>query len=94
MSDLLNSRFVGTHELRRSLTKLLEELHAEGQEIIVTRQGKPAAVIVDLERYLEVQEALKEFSDPGYVRALLESKAEIRQGHGTAAETVFEKKGL
>lgn len=94
MSDLLKSHFVGTHELRRSLTRLLEELHAEGQDIVITRQGKPAAVIVDLEKYLEVQEALKEFSDPEYLRALLESKREIQEGRGMAAEAIFEKKGL
>ena len=94
MSDLLKSHFVGTHELRRNLTKLLEELHTEGQEIIITRQGKPAAVIVDLEKYLEVQEALKEFSDPEYLRTLLESRREIREGRGTVAEEIYRKKGL
>ncbi len=67
MTELLKNSFVGTHELRRNLTKILADLEREGQEIVVTQQGKPAAVIMDVEKYLEIQEALKEFSDPEYV---------------------------
>lgn len=94
MKEVLRSQFVGMHELRKNLTKLLDSLQAEGQEVVITRQGKPTAVIVDLEKYLEVQEALQEFSRPEYVASLLEAKDEIRQGQGVPAEEVFRQKGL
>lgn len=94
MKEILRSRFVGMHELRKNLSKLLQDLAEEGQEIVITRQGKPAAVIMDVEKYLEAQEALKEFSDPGYLTALLEAKMEIRRGEGVPAEEVFREKGL
>ena len=55
------------HELRKNLSKLVKTLEEEGREIVVTRQGKPAAVIVNLERYLEMQQALNEFCDPTYI---------------------------
>lgn len=89
MNELLRSRFVGMHELRQRLPQFLDALNAEGQEVVITRQGKPAAVIVDLERYLKVQEALKEFSDPAYLRTLLAAREEIRAGNATDAEEVF-----
>jgi len=60
VQGLLRNRFVGMHELRKNLAKLLDSLREEGQDVVITRQGKPVAVVVGLERYLEAQEALKE----------------------------------
>lgn len=94
MTELLRSHFVGMHELRQNLSKLLDDLRDEGTEVVVTRQGKPSAVIVDVERYLEVQEALKEFSNPAYLVSLLAARDEIRQGKGIPAEEVFRQKGV
>ena len=94
MTEILRSQFVGMHELRKNLSKLLDALQEEGQEIVITRQGKPAAVIVDLEKYLEVQQALREFSDPMYLESLLEARREIREGKGIVVEEVFDERGL
>jgi len=94
MVELLRTHFVGMHELRKDLTKLLEALQEEGQEVVITRQGKPMAVIVDLEKYLEVQQAMREFSQPEYLANLLEAKREIREGKGVPAEEVFRRRGL
>lgn len=94
MVEILRTHFVGMHELRKDLTKLLEALQEEGQEVVITRQGKPMAVIVDLEKYLEVQQAMREFSHPEYLANLLEARREIREGKGVPAEEVFRQKGL
>ncbi|MBI4758361.1 MAG: type II toxin-antitoxin system Phd/YefM family antitoxin [Chloroflexi bacterium] len=94
MVEILRTHFVGMHELRKDLTKLLEALQEEGQEVVITRQGKPMAVIVDLEKYLEVQQAMREFSHPEYLANLLEARREIREGKGVPAEEVFRRKGL
>jgi antitoxin YefM len=94
MHELLRSRFVGMHELRKSLSKLLDSLAEEDHEVIVTRQGKPAAVLLDVDRYLELQQAIREFADPDYLAALLEARRGIRAGASVAAEDVFAQKGL
>jgi prevent-host-death family protein len=94
MVELLRTRFVGMRELRKDLTKLLEALQEEGQEVVITRQSKPMAVIVDVEKHLEVQQAMREFSHPEYLANLLEAKREIREGKGVPAEEVFRQKGL
>ena len=90
MEELLRERFVGTNELRKNLTSLLEALRQEGQELVVTKQGKPVAVLQDVEKYLEIQEALRELSDPAYLAELLEAKREFAQGKGIPAEEVYE----
>jgi prevent-host-death family protein len=94
MKEILGRQLVGMHELRRYLTKLLEGFEREGQEVVITRQGKPMAVIVDLEKYLEEQQALAEFSDREYLASLLSAKDEIATGRGVRAEEVFRKNGL
>ncbi|MSQ28231.1 MAG: type II toxin-antitoxin system Phd/YefM family antitoxin [Dehalococcoidia bacterium] len=94
MHDILRSRFVGMNELRQQLPKLLESLAQEGEDVVITRQGKPAAVLMDVEKYLEVQLALREFSDAHYLAELLKARQEIRDGDGIAAGEVFRKKGL
>ncbi len=94
MHEILRSQFVGMNELRQKLPKLLEGLAQEGADVVITRQGKPAAVLINVEKYLEVQQALREFSDPRYLAELLKARQEIRQGEGIPAEEVFRKKGL
>ncbi|MCC7352842.1 MAG: type II toxin-antitoxin system Phd/YefM family antitoxin [Anaerolineae bacterium] len=94
MTEILKSQFVGMHELRKNLTRLLRDLEEEGREVVITRQGKPAAVIIEVEKYLEVQQALKELSDPAYLADLLEAKKEIHEGKGVPADEVFRQKGL
>ena len=94
MTEIRRSQFVGVSELGANLSKLLDVLQEENQDIVITRQGKPAAVIVGLEKYLEIEQALREFSDPEYVESLFESRAEIREGNGVPAEEVFEQKHL
>lgn len=94
MLSLLKNPFVGVHEMRKNLTAIIASLKGEGQEVIVTQNGKPVAVLMDVEKYLELQEALKEFSDPQYLAALLEAKRDIREGRGIPAAEVFAKKGL
>ena len=94
MLDILRNPFVGVHDLRKNLTKLLSSVKEDGVDVVVTQQGKPVALLVDVERYLEMKQALKEFSDPEYLAALFEARKEIREGKGIAAEEVFANKGL
>jgi len=94
MLEILNNPFVGTHDLRKNLTRLLSSVKEDGAEVVITQQGKPVALIINIEKYLEVQQALKEISDPEYLADLLEARKEIREGKGVPAEEVFARKGL
>ncbi len=93
MVDLLGNPFVGVHELRKELTALLEQVQGEGVDLVVTQQGKPAAVMMSVERYLELQQALRDLLDPEYVRALLEARREIREGQGVPLEEALKERG-
>lgn len=91
MLDLLKNPFVGVHELRKNLTSLLTCIKESGKDLVITQNGKPVAVLMDVERYLEMQEALREFSDPEYMAALREASDEIEAGKGVPLEEVLPK---
>ena len=94
MLDVIKLPFVGTDKFRKTLTKLIKTLRKERSEVVITHQGEPVAVLTSIERYLEEQEALREFSDPTYIKSLLEAKSEIKKGEGIPAKEVFKKKGI
>jgi len=64
------------------MTRILSSVKEDGAEAVITQQGKPVALIINIEKYLEVQQALKEFPDPEYLADLLEARKEIREGKG------------
>ena len=94
MNEHLNGRFLDMRHFQEQLPSLLAALEQEGEEIVITRRGKPAAVVMDADRYAEVQQALHEFSDPEYLAGLLQARAEIRAGLGVPADEVFRRKGV
>lgn len=94
MFNVLSMPFVGAHEFRKNLTKFLSEVKKEKGEVVITQQGKPVAILSDMETYLEMKQALKEFSDPTFIAELLEAKQEIKSGKGIPANKVFAQKGV
>ena len=94
MLDILQNPFVGVHELRKELVHLLKSVQDDGQDIVVTHQGKPVAVLLGVEKYLEMREAIRDLSDPQYARELTATKREIEEGETTPAEDVYREAGL
>lgn len=94
MLNLLKSPFVGTHELRTQLPKVLSFIKKEQEPVVLTRQGKPAAVVMDVEYFLELQEALKDAQEPGYIQELNKAVEEIKSGKGIPAEKLYKELGL
>ena len=94
ITDLLQYPFVGTYDLRKNLTSLLKKLGEEVGELVITSKGRPKAVLIDIEEYLEQKEALKELADPLYLKKLLRTKKEFESGRGIPAQQVYRKAGL
>lgn len=95
-SNLLKNQFVGVHELRKNLTKLLGSLNKGEEQVIVTYQGKPAAVLTSVENYTqmlemidELQLAIKELADKNYIRELITEENKVKSGKGITAEKVY-----
>lgn len=94
LAQLLQKKFIGTDELRKDLTDILDKLPEEGGEIVVTQHGKPQAVLVDLDSYLEFQEQLADSMNPQLVKEVNEAVTDVEAGNGIPAEKVWKELGI
>ncbi|HXQ52834.1 MAG TPA: type II toxin-antitoxin system Phd/YefM family antitoxin [Stellaceae bacterium] len=72
-------------EVKDDLSRFLRE--AEKQEIVITRHGKPAGVLIGFES----EDAWFEYrleSDPRFLRRIEKARAGIRAGRGVRLEDV------
>jgi prevent-host-death family protein len=92
LASLLEKKFIGTDELRKELTEILDKLPQEGGEIVVTQHGKPQAVLLDLESYLELYETLQDLQTPGFIESVHKGAQEVKHGKGLTMDQL--KKNL
>ena len=87
LAETLQKKFIGTDELRKGLTDILDKLSDKGGEIVVTQHGTPQAILIDLESYLNLYETLEDLQRPGFIESIHAGVEEIEQGKGlTMAE--------
>ncbi|MGH7810412.1 MAG: type II toxin-antitoxin system Phd/YefM family antitoxin [Candidatus Binatia bacterium] len=70
-------------EVKTRFPELVSGVEEREDEIVVTRNGKPAAVLVNYDEYERLKETLDVLSDPVSMRQIAQSKrffAKRRQG--------------
>jgi prevent-host-death family protein len=92
VKHLIKNKFIGTDDLRKDLSKILENLD-EG-EIVVTQHGKPQAVLLDIEEYIDLQEQLADANNPTLIKEINEAIEDVEKGHGIPAQKVFDELGI
>jgi len=81
-------REVPLSEVKDDLSRFLRE--AERQEIIITRHGKPAGVLIGFESEDDWFEYRLE-TDPRFLRRIEEARANVRAGRSVRLEDVAEE---
>ena len=77
-------------EVKARLPELVTGVEERDEEIIVTRNGRPAAVLVNYAEFERLKETLDVLSDPGLMRQIEESRAFYASGRkGLSFEDVF-----
>lgn len=77
-------------EVKARLPELVTSVEERAEEIVVTRNGKPAAVLVNYAEFERLKETLDVLSDPGLMRQIEESRAFYAAGSkGFSFEDVF-----
>ncbi len=90
LANILQKKFIGTDDLRKRLSDILDKLPKEGGELIVTQHGTPQAVLMDLDSYLELQEQMAD-SNPELIKEINDAIADVKAGNGVPADQVFKK---
>jgi antitoxin YefM len=77
-------------EAKMKLGELVASLEAGDEAVIITRNGRPAAVLLATEAYEALQETLALLSNPQTVAQIRRAKAYFDAGqHGLSLEEVF-----
>jgi len=79
---------VGVKEAQQRLARLIRAAE-EGQQVVITRDGTPAAVLLGAREYNSLMATLEEMADPGALRALRDAAADARVGRIYSYENVF-----
>jgi antitoxin YefM len=74
-------------EARGRLSELLDELEEQHEHFVITRNGKPSAVVISAEEYEALEETLEVLEDADLLRALQRSETDVEAGRvSTLAE--------
>jgi antitoxin YefM len=77
-------------EAKMKLAELVASLEAGDEEVIITRNGRPAAILLATEAYEALQETLALLSNPETIAQIRRAKAYFDAGHhGLSLDEVF-----
>lgn len=72
-------RYITASEARQKFLNLIEEVE-DGDQVIVTKQGKPKAVLVNFEQFQTLKAVAQLWQDPEALRAMRKSLEDIKAG--------------
>ena len=84
------SRTLPISEVKARLPELVSDVLERDDEVVVTRNGRPAAVLINYMEYERIKETLDVLSDPDLLRQIERSRAFYATGRkGLSFEDVF-----
>jgi len=66
--------------VKAHLSEITDKVEGEHDRVVVTRKGRPAAVIISPDDLESLEETLAVLSDPELMRQIRESEAELKRG--------------
>ena len=67
-------------DVRNRLSEVVERLEREHGRVVITKHGRPAAVVLSIEDLEGLEETLEILSDPRVMRRIRKSRAEVEAG--------------
>jgi prevent-host-death family protein len=84
------SRTLPISEVKARLPQLVTDVAEREEEIVVTRNGRPAAVLVNYEEYRRQRDTLDILSEPGMMKQIRQSRRfYAKHMKGLSFEDVF-----
>lgn len=70
------SEFMALADVKSRLSEVVDEVSRESSHIVITRHGKPAAVVISIDEYEAMVETLEILSDASLVEEIFRSRLE------------------
>jgi prevent-host-death family protein len=88
------ARIVPFTEARGKLSDLLDELERQHEHLVITRNGRPAGVLLSPLEYEALQETVEVLQDEATIGALLRSEEDLAAGRLYGWDEVKRELGL
>ena len=77
-------------EVKTRLPELVAGVQEREEEVVVTKNGRPAAILINVDEYTRLKETLDVLSDPVLMKQISRSRAFYKSGKtGLSFEDVF-----
>jgi antitoxin YefM len=80
---MTSAEHVSLAEVKNRLSEVVERLEREHGRVVITKHGRPAAVMLSLEDLESLEETLEILSDPELMAAIREAGADVAAGRVT-----------
>ena len=86
------AKIVPFTEARANLTELLDDVEDRQEHVLITRNGRPSAVMLSADEYESLEETLEILQDKDLMEALRESEDDVRASRLTSLEDLRNKR--
>ncbi len=80
------AKIVPFTEARANLTELLDEVVDKQEHVLITRNGRPSAVMLSADEYESLEETLDILQDKELLESLRKSDDDVRSGRLTSLD--------
>ena len=80
-------------EARATLSELLDEVQGKQDHIVITRNGKPVALLMSMDEWESWEETIEVASDPETLAALKRSEEDVKAGRLVDLDDVLREFG-
>lgn len=88
------TKFVTLKNLRPRLPKIINEVDRKMDRFIITRRGKPVALLMSVEDYESVLETLDILADTKLVKRIKKAREDVKKGRSTPLKLIEKELGL
>ncbi|HPN72869.1 MAG TPA: type II toxin-antitoxin system Phd/YefM family antitoxin [Candidatus Omnitrophota bacterium] len=88
------TRTMTLKELRPKLPEVIRNIDEKMNRFVITKHGKPAAIMMSIEDYESIVETLDVLSNAGMSKKIKEAEAEVRRGKTKALSRIEREMGL
>jgi prevent-host-death family protein len=84
-------KFISLKQLRPNLPKTIKDINMKLDRYIVSKRGKPVAVMMSIDDYEGLLETIEILHDKNLVKRLKKAKREIQEGKTISLEELRQK---
>lgn len=95
LSAILQNKFIGTDDLRKSLSAILNKLPEE-KRLVITQHGQPKGALIDLDTLIKLEELEDELADynPKTIKRVNAALADAKKGNVVDMDEAFKELGI